>query len=364
MTKWMTLACVLALTGCAMNGPTGECAELAEAREWTDLGPAPVTTRHPGEYVSEDAPVELEELTDAFSQGTLLEAEDGHEYLAPSVDGALRDALLADYEALDDEYDLGADVRTGEGELTGVELPRILWRDNRTRVTNRAADPFTGIGRYTIQFSGADNCDGASACELSCTGTLIGDRYVAIAAHCIYDRGENAWIRGNVGVARGQVCFREGSTTRCTPVVGRKISPTWRNSGANRARHDYALLKVQHWFGGLHQMRLSSISSRSTLNSLTVRNHGYPGTTPTGVDGSVNQLWGMNCSITDIANERLSYNCDTTGGHSGGPVYYRTSGGGFFLLAIHSGSATFGNTGARVAGSDIRDWLVSEMSGW
>ncbi|MCA9611783.1 MAG: trypsin-like peptidase domain-containing protein [Myxococcales bacterium] len=353
--KITLIACLLG-TACAV-GTAEDRTHVVEGRTWVDQGLTPRTSRHAVDDTQlQEAPDTLE-IVESFVDGVLLDAEDGHEYFADALDEETRAALRA-------AYDETLDVEEPEREALA---PRILGADGRTRITARSNNPYRGIGRYTMQWADdRDACRGVEGedCEASCTGTLIGSRYVAIAAHCVYDRGDNAWIFGNVGATRGSVCFKDGATTVCRDVVARKVSPTWAGSNLNRARHDYALLKLSS-SPGLYQMGLSSISSASSLRDLTVRQHGYPGEPPSGASPSVDQLWGMtSCSITDVASDRLSYNCDTTGGHSGGPVYYRTSGGSFYLLAIHSGGATFANTGARVAGSDTRDWLVAEMAGW
>ena len=66
----------------------------------------------------------------------------------------------------------------------------------------------------------------------------------------------------------------------------------------------------------------------------------------------------MGCDIKYVFNERLGYNCDTSGGHSGGPVYYR-SGSTRYQTAIHSSGYLFYNTGPTMA--YLRGWFLSKM---
>ena len=359
----LTLFCALAIGACS----AGNDSVSAEGREWIDLGQTPSVSHLFEEPVfdleDDDAPIEV------FESGAYLDHEDGHEYFVPSLEEDLAQSIreqmpewrgeLDEELALDNDHGVALDEQSETFE-------RVLGSDGRTRVTNRSAEPFSSIGRYSLSLTGAANCNGLPSCNLTCTGTLVGSRYVAISAHCIYDRGDNAWINSNVAGAnlRGQMCFNTTGGTQCRNVTSRKISPTWRNSGINRAQHDYALLRLSSAPGSAPVMRMSSLSSSSSIRSKSARQHGYPGTTPTGATSGLSQLFGMSCSVTDVTSRRLSHNCDTTGGHSGGPLYYRLASGRPFLLGIHSGSATFQNTAARVAGSATRTWLVDEMAGW
>ncbi len=334
----------------------------AHGRALIDLGEAPRVSHlvSPPAYTEVDREV-ADELAGVFID------QDGHEYYAEALDGALAEQISDAFDRLavhEEGLATGGISLVDEGEVT---LPRVLGGDGRRAVGAASnTSPFSSIGEYTIQLQGAASCDGFATCSMTCSGTLIGSRYVALSAHCIYDRGPDAWIYSNVPGApsRGTMCFNGPTGSVCRDVTSRKRSNGWRTSGTNRARHDFGLLRLSSAPAGIPTMNMSSRSTSSLRGDRDVSQHGYPGTRPNGTQNQPLELWGMDCRMTDVEALSITHNCDTTGGHSGGPVYYLSSGGTPWLIGIHSGGAAFGNGAARVAGTSTRDWLVAEMVGW
>jgi V8-like Glu-specific endopeptidase len=328
-----------------------------QQRTWRRLGAAPASHNTANESPDPATLRRASRLGRLVTERATLLDGDGGEF-AGVIDRARVAANVAAYDRERAEGPVQARERIeAVPDPLGVRQNIQGFSDNRTRVSTGSLDnaPFKYIGRYEIPVT--------TNTISTCTGTLIGSRYVAIAAHCVYDRDDDAWIYGynsTLGIYRGKFCI-DGV---CANVSARKMSPDWAGAGDLHFReHDYALLKLDSTLGTTNgTMGLSSITDDSTVRDLDARNHGYPGNPPDNSAPSATNLWGMHCDIVAAFSGRLAYNCDTTPGHSGGPIYYYNSNGSYYILAVHSGPNTFDNTGARM--STIRGWFIDEMAGW
>ncbi len=350
------------LSGCGGDVVGSDTAPVVvddSGRRWMNLGDAPISHRPAQEVLDPGVIDRASRLRDIVARGgTLLDEGSGRELYAPR-DAARVARAVADYDRARpaEAAPAVADRRIAPppGAAPNDAARNIQgFSDGRTRVSTGSLGnrPYEYIGRYTIPMGGN---------TISvCSGTLIGSNYVALAAHCVYDRHDDAWIYGPNG-ERGTFCVNNV----CGNVTGRKMNANWSSASDLHFReHDYAMLRLDTALGTTNGvMGLSSITSDSTVKDLDARNHGYPTVTPDGSTASGTNLWGMHCDIVAAYSDRLAYNCDTTGGHSGGPVYYYNStNAAYYMLAVHSGPNTFDNTGARV--SAVRTWFTSEMVGW
>jgi V8-like Glu-specific endopeptidase len=328
-----------------------------QQRAWRRLGSAPASHRVANESPDPVALRRPSRLASRVPAGASVLDMDGGEFIG-AVDRARVAQNVAAYDRTRAEGPVEARTRPAVVSDPHGAFQNIQgFSDNRTRISTGSLDnaPYKYIGRYEIPVT--------AGTISTCTGTLIGSRYVAIAAHCVYDRDDDAWIYGynsTLGIYRGKFCI-DGV---CANVSARKMSPGWAGaSDLNFREHDYALLKLDSTLGTTNgTMGLSSITNDGTVRDLDARNHGYPGDPPDGTASSATNLWGMHCDIVAALSGRLAYNCDTTPGHSGGPVYYYNSNGTYYILAVHSGPNAFDNTGARM--STVRGWFIDEMAGW
>ncbi len=351
-------AAALATTACGADYQTDFVD--AHGTTWRHLGPAratqhrdaianldPISGRPIGPFVDT-----VDRPRDTVS-AAILDIGDRQEFRAEAPSAR----AIAEANA---RYDAGlTELVPGAVDATPTaRIAQALVRGSDDRVTrSQSSNPYKMITQYWIPISSTE--------ALTCTATLVGTKWASTAGHCVYDRGDNAWIYGvssastlashGLSTDRGYVCING----TCSWVTARFKSAEWASTTFMEAEHDYALLELQDNLGSTQgYMQLSSITDEDTLQDLTHYNAGYPGEVD---NNDVTGQWGMQCDVLSSTGDgRLTYNCDTSDGNSGGPVYYRNANGLYYETAIHSGSNATHNTGARVGGV-VRDWFVSKM---
>ncbi|MFN3197085.1 MAG: trypsin-like serine peptidase [Bradymonadia bacterium] len=290
----------------------------------------------------------------AFTDGAILDDDDG-EWISGPIDPEVAVALITAYE---DAHPLEDAKGSGDLEEHDVVSKTVFGSDDRVRKTTSERNnfPFSATLEYAIPLSDADcRAEGLSpGCQSTCTASLIDDRYAITGAHCVYSRRDDAWIYGGRSLAngrrdRGEVC----RNSTCVNVYYRYMSPNYDDGLFSDFTRDYALLKLDSDFPGSNGFFvMSSLTSRSSIKAKRHYNYGYP------ADKSPFGLWGMGCDIKYVGDQRLGYKCDTSGGHSGGPVYYR-NGSTRYQTAIHVGRSVSYNTGPMVG--YLRAWFLSKM---
>ncbi|MCH9688424.1 MAG: trypsin-like peptidase domain-containing protein [Deltaproteobacteria bacterium] len=287
---------------------------------------------------------------------------DGHEYRVEQPDYAMADRILAGMQGRLDTLPSNAEAID---ELTAQEPRGVNGSDNRIYKSNNFSYPYR-----PLVFS-----------EVGCSGTMIGPHTMVTAAHCVYNTGNNSWLKV-WDTAQGQ----ERWPRFATGVDGRDANPVpngWRqcydvtvpggwvskssNNLASASQYDYAVVDFYSrcgdrpgdqsgWLGTM-------VASEGTIESEGHYLYGYPQFThgvlrytssPPNMEA---EIWGMSRSPGQLyinsPSWQLKYNHDTSGGQSGMGTWYVEDGTGWVRLdGIHRGDAGSYNIGRRW------DWTV------
>lgn len=271
----------------------------------------------------------------------------------------------------------------GELEIVGAT-------DDRIMVANTLEVPFRWICHLDLFFSDPDRPN--QEVQFPATGTLIGNKYVLTAGHCLYDE-----ILGSLEINRVRQRVRrirvipglngvDSRNRRISPLgaawsQGVLVPSSWQ--ATLDMQHDYGLIILQDALGARPQSalggqplgfwgcpargagtRIGSVTL-AALQGQPVNLSGYPadkcGTQPRV--GSASQAALQACPMDKWASKQfrafgqvigqnpprlLLHNLDTKFGHSGSPVWLRWQ-DYRFLVAVHTGWVTAGVSNRAVA---------------
>lgn len=264
--------------------------------------------------------------------------------LPPRASGAPLDAYWASYGTAAERAQERLRVSTRSGVSERVLYEVILGTDDRTMITDTDQYPWRCICSLLITAQNGSGWIG--------TGWLVGPRLVLTAGHCVYMADEGGWassievIPGRNGQGRP---FGSAVATDLRSVVGWTVD--------NDRNYDYGAIILPEdarygdqlgWFG--YTPRPDDYFSGITLNL-----SGYPG------DGGKTQIegtqWFHARGIREVFERQISYEIDTFGGQSGGPVFETTSDGSRYGLAIHTWGTSVSNGATRIT-QDVFDNII------
>lgn len=175
-----------------------------------------------------------------------------------------------------------------------------------------------------------------------CSGTMIGPRHLITAAHCINERGTSNWytvtVRPGRDTAADDPTPYGQSTISLDPPPGVEAwyftHPQWRNPNTAGGQWDWGMIVIPDRLGDQSGWMGYAAFVGSYLKQHNQYNRGYPACwvnrPDTPADCQQGRLYGdlNTCKLgafnnpgPDNWNRTINHTCDTSGGHSGSPMY-------------------------------------------
>ncbi|SHF04378.1 serine protease [Vibrio gazogenes] len=267
----------------------------------------------------------------ADAMGAIAVDRDGNQYTAEISEDALR--AFEDAVKTFDELGLDATIFTTpekdatiKPKMTGEEEDiqgAVIGHDDRTQITRTTTSPYNYIGHISV----------------GCTGTLIGDKYVLTAGHCVAD-GRGNWYRALDFAAGQNGSAKPWGTTAWKNAV---TTTAWFND--RNSNYDYALIVLQKApHGGYSGWGVYSDGTHSVT--------GYPG------DKTHWTMWTDSGATNAISSYRVCYTLDTAGGQSGSGIRDTRN----YVRGIHTTGSSSRNCGTRLTSSvynTLKQWISS-----
>jgi len=192
--------------------------------------------------------------------------------------------------------------------------------DERVPEVNTEAGPWSGVCQLVINMGGGRRAVG--------TGFLVSPTCVLTAGHCVH-QGESGSFFESVEVIPG--CRGNSKPFGSQTSSNLKATDAWKQAGV--MAEDYGVIVLPREFGPNENGAIPAILSVAVLSDEALKSgsvyvSGYP------ADKAFGTQWSDADPVADVKPQRLFYNVDTYGGHSGSPVLFGGSRGP--VVGVHN----------------------------